>query len=259
MQEAIADRLVVPALASRKAGSWCGGDAVPWSALVDCPFRGALHKVHAGIFAPMRVNWKGGVLEPTANRNRTLELPLTTSASAGDPLKAAPHPSEITDLARRLSFLEISEADRRRLQQMQAPLNASAGAFVESFYRHLFSFEETARFLQDPALVAKLKEAQQAHLASMLEADWTDAYVAQRYRVGDTSLCPTTRATAISASQARRGRKSQRLTQCGRRSGEASRPCWGQNPRWRRGNQRAETETSGKPAPRENANATASI
>lgn len=133
----------------------------------------------------MRVNWKGSVLEPTANRNRTLELPLTTSASAGDPLKAAPHPSEITDLARRLSFLEISEADRRRLQEMQAPLNASAGAFVESFYRHLFSFEETARFLQDPALVARLKEAQQAHLASMLEADWSDAYVAQRYRVGD--------------------------------------------------------------------------
>jgi signal transduction histidine kinase len=100
-------------------------------------------------------------------------------------MKAAVHLSEITDLARRLAFLELGEADRQRLHELQSPLNASADAFVEAFYRHLFAFEETARFLQDPALVGRLKEAQQAHLASMLQADWTDNYVAQRYRVGD--------------------------------------------------------------------------
>jgi signal transduction histidine kinase len=105
--------------------------------------------------------------------------------SSRDPINAAGHPAEKTDLPRRLSFLEIQETDRQRLRELRVPLGSSVNAFVEAFYRHLFSFEETARYLQDPKLVSRLKEAQQAHLASMLEADWTDDYVAQRYRVGD--------------------------------------------------------------------------
>ena len=91
----------------------------------------------------------------------------------------------ITDLPTRLSFLEISEIDRQRLRELAPRLQSYTATFVESFYRHLFSFSETARFLQDPALVARLKEAQQLHLKSMLEADWGEAYVARRYRVGD--------------------------------------------------------------------------
>jgi len=89
------------------------------------------------------------------------------------------------DLHRRLAFLELTEADRSRLQGLKGPLDAVADDFVDAFYRHLFSFDETARFLQDAVLVARLKKAQQAHFESMLEADWTENYVAQRYRVGD--------------------------------------------------------------------------
>lgn len=98
---------------------------------------------------------------------------------------AAPHPSEITELDRRLAFLDIDEHDRQRLRELAPQLQSCAPAFVETFYRHLFAFEETARFLQDPALVARLKESQQSHLESMLEADWNEAYVDRRYRVGD--------------------------------------------------------------------------
>ena len=57
---------------------------------------------------------------------------------------------------------------------MSEMLNSRGQEFVESFYRHLFSFEETARFLQDPGMVANLKEMQRLHLESMLEADWTE-------------------------------------------------------------------------------------
>ena len=98
---------------------------------------------------------------------------------------SGPNPSEITGLERRLEFLELDEDDRQRLRKLAIELKAMGPAFVEIFYRHLFRFDETRRFLQDPALVERLKLAQQAHLESMLEADWSDAYLEQRYRVGD--------------------------------------------------------------------------
>ncbi len=107
------------------------------------------------------------------------------SARPGDDKNAAPHPSEITDLARRLAFLDIDESDRQRLRELAPHLQSSAVAFVDTFYRHLFAFEETARFLQDPKLVTRLKESQQSHLESMLQADWNQSYVDRRYRVGD--------------------------------------------------------------------------
>jgi signal transduction histidine kinase len=81
--------------------------------------------------------------------------------------------------------LELDESDQQRLRGLASTLKLHTLAFVEAFYRHLFSFEETARFLQDPALVARLKQSQQSHLESMLEADWNDEYVARRFRVGD--------------------------------------------------------------------------
>ncbi len=92
---------------------------------------------------------------------------------------------EITDLAQRLAFLEIDEQDRQRLHELAPSLKSHALDFVETFYRHLFTFEETARFLQDPELVARLKLMQQSHLESMVDADWSNDYIARRFRVGD--------------------------------------------------------------------------
>ncbi len=85
----------------------------------------------------------------------------------------------------RLAFLAIDESDRQRLRALAPQLKAQATQFVETFYQHLFAFEETARFLQDPALVARLKQLQQAHLESMLAANWDEAYAERRFRVGD--------------------------------------------------------------------------
>ena len=65
---------------------------------------------------------------------------------------------ERTTLAQRLAFLQMTDDDRQRLRALAPRLNASSDAFVEQFYRHLFSFQETARFLEDPALVARLKK-----------------------------------------------------------------------------------------------------
>ena len=104
--------------------------------------------------------------------------------------KTTDHPilfedSEWKTLAQRLAFLQMTEVDRQRLRAFGAQLNASSDAFVEQFYRHLFSFKETARFLEDPELVARLKHMQQVHFRSMLEDDINDEYIARRRRVGD--------------------------------------------------------------------------
>jgi signal transduction histidine kinase len=93
--------------------------------------------------------------------------------------------SQATPLPERLTFLELDESDRQRLRQLAPLLNSRAAAFVEQFYRHLFAFDETARFLQDPNLVDRLKQAQQSHLESMLSADWSADYVDRRHRVGN--------------------------------------------------------------------------
>ncbi len=98
---------------------------------------------------------------------------------------ASPHPSQIKSMSRRLDFLEIDESDRERLRELAPVLNAQGSVFVETFYRHLFAFEETAQFLRDPELVDKLRRAQQDHLESMLAADWDEQYMERRYRVGD--------------------------------------------------------------------------
>jgi signal transduction histidine kinase len=88
-------------------------------------------------------------------------------------------------LERRLAFLELTAGDRERLRQLAPLCSESTEEFVKAFYAHLLSFRDTARFLDDPALVARLKLAQQAHLESMLEAEWNEEYVGRRRRVGD--------------------------------------------------------------------------
>src|SRR6266700_749554 len=89
------------------------------------------------------------------------------------------------DLAQRLAFLELSEADVERLHELKRIYHGHVDQLVETFYQHLFSFEETARLLRDPALVARLKQAQQAHFESMFDAVWNEEYVVRRRRVGD--------------------------------------------------------------------------
>jgi len=89
------------------------------------------------------------------------------------------------DLSARLEFLELSSVDQERLHGIARMLKDAAPDFVEEFYRHLLRFKPTAAFLQDPALVERLKEMQRFHLESMLNAQWDEEYVARRQRVGD--------------------------------------------------------------------------
>jgi signal transduction histidine kinase len=85
---------------------------------------------------------------------------------------------------RRLEFLNMELADAQRLNGMLDSFRGWADDFVEDFYRHLLSFDETARFLEPPALVRWLKEVQREHFETVLAAQWDDAYFARRRRIG---------------------------------------------------------------------------
>ena len=78
----------------------------------------------------------------------------------------------------------MGPADAERLRGMAVDFQGWADEFVEVFYRHLFAFPETARFLQSSATVAWLKQAQREHFQSMLEARWDDDYFRRRHTVG---------------------------------------------------------------------------
>ena len=90
---------------------------------------------------------------------------------------ASPQHTEISGLDRRLAYLELSQPDRDRLRELSGYLDGFHAEFVDIFYRHLFAFDETARFLQNAQLVDRLKGEQLSHLASMLEAEWSEEYI----------------------------------------------------------------------------------
>ncbi len=87
-------------------------------------------------------------------------------------------------LERRLAFLELADDDARRVRSLAPRLAAGLDRFVEDFYRHLFAFEETARLLDAPGRVGRLKELQKSHFESLLLDSWDEAYVERRHRVG---------------------------------------------------------------------------
>jgi signal transduction histidine kinase len=93
-------------------------------------------------------------------------------------------PSDAADSRRRLEFLQMGPEDAKRLRGMLTDFRRWSDDFVEVFYEHLFSFEETARSLQPPDKVGWLKQSQHEHFESMLEAGWDEGYVARRRWVG---------------------------------------------------------------------------
>jgi signal transduction histidine kinase len=101
------------------------------------------------------------------------------------PIDGMEHRVQPSELRTRLAFLELGEDDRERLKALDERLHDVREQFVEGFYAHLFKFESTAKFLQDPELVERLKRAQVAHLDAMLAADWQEEHLERCFRVGD--------------------------------------------------------------------------
>lgn len=96
----------------------------------------------------------------------------------------AEEPLQPADAQRRLEFLRLDEADAEVLRGMLPEFQRWADDFVDVFYTHLLSFDETARFLQSGEKIRWLKRAQRDHFESMLDAHWNENYIRQRHDVG---------------------------------------------------------------------------
>lgn len=81
-------------------------------------------------------------------------------------------------IARRKAFLEFTDADTARLKVLLAP------DFVNAFYSHLLSFEETRRFISDAQSLERLKHTQAAYFDSLTAGDYGPDYILNRLRVG---------------------------------------------------------------------------
>jgi signal transduction histidine kinase len=95
-----------------------------------------------------------------------------------------PNDSAADVLATRAAFLQITASDCERVRALGPKFRAFADEFVERFYAHLFSHPQTAAFLKDPELVARLKRTQKQYFESLVEGRLDAAYVDERRRIG---------------------------------------------------------------------------
>jgi signal transduction histidine kinase len=124
--------------------------------------------------------------EPRSSSERLTESPESASNAPAD-RESVPAIRSIP-VERRLAFLELTQAELELLTRLRPAFEAHADGFVAAFYRHLLSFEETRSLLVDPAVKRRLLERQRAYLLSLTEGTITEAYVAERRRLGETHV-----------------------------------------------------------------------
>lgn len=88
------------------------------------------------------------------------------------------------ELSRRKEFLEFREEDVANLAGINDVAQRYAGAVIEDFYKHLLSFEETRAFFRDPAVLQRVKKAQQDYFLRLTQGNYDLAYAQDRLNIG---------------------------------------------------------------------------
>jgi methyl-accepting chemotaxis protein len=90
------------------------------------------------------------------------------------------------DLATRLSFLEIDEATRAALRDLEPVIDAALPRILDQFYVHLDRFPETANIVPTSEIKGRAREAQLNHWKRLVSGRFDADYVASVRRVGET-------------------------------------------------------------------------
>jgi rsbT co-antagonist protein RsbR len=88
------------------------------------------------------------------------------------------------ELRSRRAFYEITDDDLARLASLAPLMEKSSDKIVDGFYQLLLGHPETRAFLQDPALVTRLKKLQRDYFMALFAGKLDMSYVADRLRVG---------------------------------------------------------------------------
>lgn len=120
-----------------------------------------------------------------STRRAPKEEPTEPSGKTVDALVASVKIDD-ADVARRKRFLDLTERDVERLFALHKQIGANGEkvVFLDAFYQHLLAFDETARFLKDEAMVARLKVLQARHFDSLTAGSYGPDYFGDRIRVG---------------------------------------------------------------------------
>jgi rsbT co-antagonist protein RsbR len=106
------------------------------------------------------------------------------------PQVAANRPVEVgsdfteQELLRRKEFLEFREEDVASLAGINDVAQRYASSVIEDFYKHLMSFEETRAFFRDPAVLERVKRAQQEYFLRLTRGNYDLAYAQNRLSIG---------------------------------------------------------------------------
>jgi rsbT co-antagonist protein RsbR len=88
------------------------------------------------------------------------------------------------ELSRRKEFLEFREEDVANLAGINDVAQRYASAVIEDFYKHLLSFEETRTFFDGPAVLQRVKKAQQDYFTRLTQGRYDLAYAQDRLNIG---------------------------------------------------------------------------
>jgi rsbT co-antagonist protein RsbR len=88
------------------------------------------------------------------------------------------------ELSRRKEFLEFREEDVANLAGINEVAQRYASSVIEDFYKHLLSFEETRTFFNDPAVLQRVKKAQQDYFLRLTQGHYDLAYAQNRLNIG---------------------------------------------------------------------------
>jgi rsbT co-antagonist protein RsbR len=88
------------------------------------------------------------------------------------------------ELRSRRAFFEISDGDLTRLAQLRPLAEKHTSDVVDGFYDLLLGHPETKKFLDDPAVVKRLKRLQSDYFLGLFAGRCDLAYVEDRLRVG---------------------------------------------------------------------------
>ena len=88
------------------------------------------------------------------------------------------------ELNTRLSFLDWSSEDTRRLQTLPESLKEEADVFVDELYRRLVRYPELAAVLGNQATVQRLKSSQRGYYQRLFAGEVDAGYVEERWRIG---------------------------------------------------------------------------
>ena len=104
----------------------------------------------------------------------------------GAPASGAPqsHAFDAGEILERKAFLEFGPQDGERLLALHERIEPARGAFTESFYSHLLTFEPMRRLMPDAQTLERLRSSQSAYFSQLTAGDYDEAYVTNRLQVG---------------------------------------------------------------------------